>query len=351
MRTKLLLFVSFIGTCLFAQDMHFSQYYESPMQLNPALCGAFKGGLLAEVDYRNQWDKLAGSAGFNAMTATFELHNLEQNWSRGYLATGLSFYKDQGGSSKVSNTGAALTFGSGIYVSQNSAFSAGIQGGFSQFSVNSSDFQWGTQFINQQYDPGAPSGEASIRNSLSYMDFSGGVLYSFAFKPVTQKGTESRIKFNVGLGVFHLNEPDISYFNETSPGSKLYMRTTAHGSFQFPLGMSPISLAPSFVYYLQGPSKEMDAGLKIRYDISEQNRFSGFGHTRLLDLGIYDRLNDALIVMSGLDFDTFSAGVSYDVNTSPLSSATYGKGAFELSLKFNDADIFSSKDSRRHQAF
>ena len=38
-----------------AQDPHFSQFFSSPMTLNPAFTGKFNGQVRAAANYRNQW--------------------------------------------------------------------------------------------------------------------------------------------------------------------------------------------------------------------------------------------------------------------------------------------------------
>src|SRR3954452_25468987 len=38
-----------------AQDPHFSQFFASPLTLNPALTGKFDGNLRVAGNYRNQW--------------------------------------------------------------------------------------------------------------------------------------------------------------------------------------------------------------------------------------------------------------------------------------------------------
>lgn len=57
MKTKLhflatLLLISFFAN---AQDPHFSQFFASPLTLNPALTGKFDGTLRVSGNYRNQW--------------------------------------------------------------------------------------------------------------------------------------------------------------------------------------------------------------------------------------------------------------------------------------------------------
>ncbi|MGH2644329.1 MAG: type IX secretion system membrane protein PorP/SprF, partial [Chitinophagaceae bacterium] len=38
-----------------AQDIHLSQFYETPLLRNPALAGIFTGDYRVELVYRNQW--------------------------------------------------------------------------------------------------------------------------------------------------------------------------------------------------------------------------------------------------------------------------------------------------------
>ena len=47
-------FVLFV-LALSAQDIHFSQFGNSPINLNPGLTGAFGGDMRFVANYRNQW--------------------------------------------------------------------------------------------------------------------------------------------------------------------------------------------------------------------------------------------------------------------------------------------------------
>src|SRR3954462_3737831 len=42
-----------------AQDPNFSQFYSSPLSLNPALTGKFNGKLRVAGNYRNQWPEIS----------------------------------------------------------------------------------------------------------------------------------------------------------------------------------------------------------------------------------------------------------------------------------------------------
>src|SRR5476651_1241453 len=59
-RLLVLYFVLFVGKSLHAQDHQYTQFFNSPLYLNPALNGQFDGTLRMNLIYRNQWTSLPG---------------------------------------------------------------------------------------------------------------------------------------------------------------------------------------------------------------------------------------------------------------------------------------------------
>jgi type IX secretion system PorP/SprF family membrane protein len=345
------LLISYLSTTSSAQDLHFSQFYDAPLLLNPALCGSFKDGIQGELNYRNQWNSVAGNGGITSTTASAELHNIEGNWENGYLAPGLTFYSDKSGPASIGTTEGAITIASGVYLGPTSCLSAGIQAGYAQYSVNQGSYQWGNQFVNGNYDPGAPSGVASFKSATSYADYSAGLSYSYGSIPEVRATEENQFKANFGLAIFHVNEPTIAYLVQTSSGSKLYMRYVAHGTITYRVPDTEVSLIPAVVFNLQGPASELDLGFKMRYTLQQKTRFSQFNTDCNLDIGAYYRLNDAVIILAGLQYGNYSFGLSYDLNVSQFVNATDGKGAFELTLKYLNVDLLNSDDTLRHYVF
>ena len=43
----------------YAQDIHFSQFYASPLTMNPAMTGMMDGTFRATAQYREQWSSLS----------------------------------------------------------------------------------------------------------------------------------------------------------------------------------------------------------------------------------------------------------------------------------------------------
>lgn len=340
------LFNLLISLSVIGQDIHFSQFYESPLTMNPAMCGVFSGDIYAGVNYRSQWSSVAGNGyGYNTMGATVEAHNIAKKWSKGYLSPGLSFYSDKSGDAHIGITEVSLTLASGVFLSGKSSLAGGLQAGWTQHSINLGSIQWDNQYINGVYDPNAPSGEPVIGNSFSYVDFGAGMSYSYGTGQ-TNMTSNNAFKANAGIALFHVNQPAMSYYGQNVPGTKLYMRYVAHGDLEFGLSNSNMSLIPGFVFYQQGPAQEVDAGMKIRYILKQDSKYTKLEKGSAFDLGAYYRVGDAAIILAQLEYANYAIGVSYDVNTSGLTSASSGAGGFEISLRFINPNPFFSSGTK-----
>ena len=68
-----------------AQDIHFSQFYFSPLSLNPANTGNYKGDYRLFGNYRSQWRDI--SKAYNTFSAggDFNIYPSNQNVSGGLI--------------------------------------------------------------------------------------------------------------------------------------------------------------------------------------------------------------------------------------------------------------------------
>jgi len=333
------LFVALFAGTVSAQDIHFSQFYESPLTMNPALCGMFIGQCRAELNYKSQWGSAMGSGyGFNTMAASFEWHNIVKKWKTGYLSPALSAYSDKSGDAKIGITEINLTLASGIKLDDNNALSAGLQGGWAQHSITTTALQWGTQYnpnTTTGFDPDLPA-DPAMGNSFHYYDFSGGLAWNYnsSNSDIT---SNNYLRANAGLALFHINQPDQTFYGNYDPsaaGVKLYMRWVAHAQVIFNVPNTNFGFVPAFVYYRQGPATETDLGMKVRYVLKQNSKYTGLIKGAALDLGAYYRVKDAVIPTLQMELGAYAIGISYDINVSYLNKATYGAGGFEISLHF-----------------
>ncbi len=330
-----------LGFSATSQDIHFSQIFENPLTLNPALCGAFSGNFYASANYKNQWNSVAQNGnGYTTMAATAEFHNMLKNWGSGYLSPGFYIFDDKSGDAAITQLEVAFTLASGIYLNDNSCISAGLQAGWSQNSITLGGLQWDDQYINGMYNSNAATGETYFGNSFNYADFSGGIAYHYGTGQ-TNMSSNDAIRFSAGAAMYHVNEPAISYYGQTTqPGTQLYIKYTGYMNMQIGVPNTNLSVLPALIYYRQGPAWEFNVGTKLRYTLNPESKYTGTRKGTALDLGIYYRVADAAIAMVGLEYGNYALGVSYDFNTSALTTASHGAGGFEISLHFLNVNPF-----------
>jgi len=95
---------------------------------------------------------------------------------------------------------------------------------------------------------------------------------------------------------------------------------------------------PNFLVALQGPNREINAGIMLRYMMKESSKYTSFVRGNSFHFGANYRLGDAVIVIAALEFADWKIGLSYDINISKFSTATSTVGAFEITLVYMKAD-------------
>ena len=329
----LLLFIA--NTSLFAQqDVHFSQFFSSPLTLNPASAGIFDGDLRTIMNYRNQWSSISDP--FVTMSASVDFPFLHKVKS-GMFGAGINFFKDDAGVSNMStlNYGLSLAYHLDISGDRNKNYvSVGFQGNMIQRSMSYNDLTWNDQWNGSTFDQQIGTVDDLGGTSVSALDISTGVHWHYT--------ALDKKRFFAGLSLFHLNTPNVG-FNETSALIKKY---TFHGGGELPIGNGNTSLLPNFVFVKQGPNQYLDFGGEVKYFLQENTKFTDFKNQMYITIGPYLRWGDAAYIVSRFYWNSFTVALSYDVNLSKLSAVSNGYGGFEVMLGYNVA--FGSNPSRAH---
>jgi hypothetical protein len=84
---------------------------------------------------------------------------------------------------------------------------------------------------------------------------------------------------------------------------------------------------------MQGSSKEILAGLMVKYYIKDDSKYTGFLKRSSIGIGANYRAGDAFIPSILIEFGRFAIGYSYDINTSKLAKASNAKGGSEITLR------------------
>lgn len=322
---------TFIILCLTfivkAQDVHFSQYTEAPLYLNPAL-STVSYDTRAIAYYRSQWAAVNKSYLTYGITVEQAINHLKLK--KNHFGVALNIFYDNAGNGLIKNIMPYLGVSYVMKVADNSKLSLGLQSGMSIKTINSSNFTWDTQFDGFKYDPNRP-GENVPLTGIARFDMGGGINYHYA-RSERYISAEDGAKLDIGVGAYHFVSPKFSFFNT---GDKLYMRYIAYFNGDFGIKSTGIALVPSITYILQGPSKEITSGFMIKYIIKDQSIYTGVRKAMSLSLGAYYRLKDAVIPTLLFQFDKWGLGIAYDVNLSELTPATKTKGGLEVVLRFN----------------
>ena len=78
MKAKIFVIACILSVCgLFsptveAQDIHFSQFYMSPLNLNPALTGIMNCNMRVSSNYRNQWSSVLKADAFKTYNVSYD---------------------------------------------------------------------------------------------------------------------------------------------------------------------------------------------------------------------------------------------------------------------------------------
>jgi type IX secretion system PorP/SprF family membrane protein len=342
-----------LGSALNAQDLHFSQYMQTPSLINPALTGS-STVIRASVIYKDQWRSV--TVPYKTYGASFEMKFKASNWEKAdpfktktykksfsRMAGGLSFYKDKAGDGNMGTTQANLTLATFVPVSKYSSLSLGLQASIVQKSVDVSKLIFPNQYGATGYDPNAASGENYAAQNFIYPDFAAGINWSYGFNE-RSIGANNEKRANIGAAVYHINQPKQLFLDDSN--ERLNAKYIFHADVLFGIKNSNVALIPSFITTIQGPSVEMIEGFMVKYYFKEDSKYTGIIKRSGLGFGISYRNKDAAILSALLEYENYAVGVSYDLNTSKLTNATTGRGGPEIFIRFVTPNPFLYQKSR-----
>lgn len=323
-----ILSLAFFGR-IFAQDVHFSQFGQTPQLINPGATGVSGGSVRGIMNYRTQWGAFGNA--YNTYGASFDAPISKGNGKGGYFGLGANFYKDVAGASSFGNLQVGLSFSGIIPVGNNHTISLGLQGAYGQYSANLSQLTWGSQFNGEEFDVTSNSNESFALKSSKYFDLGSGIYYEFKNSKSAFLGSDMS-SFNLGVAGYHLNEPKQTFLSETE--DKIPMKIIAQFSGTFDMRGSKLSLVPSVFYATQAGFKEITPGLLFKIRLGNSTKYSGLFKQGAVYFGSHYRIKDAIIPQVYLEFSDYMIGVSYDYNNSALSSVTGGFGGLEISIRY-----------------
>lgn len=305
-----------LGLCIRAQDLHFSQFFNTPLTTNPA-----NTGFIPDADfrigahYRNQWSSVM-STPYKTISAFADLQLMRDRLENGWLGLGAVILNDQAGTGSLRST---KIYGSIAYhqmLGLSSLLSAGFNIGWATKSIDQTKLKFPDQFDGKFFDNTLPTSVVLTTNDVSYLDVHAGINYAYF--------PQENVYFNAGYSIQHVNRPKETFFSDNSNNGRIPMRHTGFVNGIFKLN-DRVIVNPNAYFSTQARATELVLGMFANYNLGEN------GGKQLL-AGLYYRLGDALIPMVGFEIRNIQFAFSYDVTLSGLSKFNGYRGASELSI-------------------
>ena len=302
-----------------AQDIHFSQWMFSPLNLNPGETGAYEGDYRVVGNYRSQW-----GAVMEKQYKTFGM-SYDQNFSiyGKSLSAGLQFNNDRSSIGNLMQNKLMFSLGSKKQVKKN-YYSIGVQAGMLHKGLDPNEFSYPNQWDNSI---GEFNGQGGLSNMESFTKFND---YSMDVNIGVGWARKVNDKFfpELGAAFFHLNTPEESFLNDSASFS---LRQVYNAKLNYTIN-EKYSFSPNVLWMHQNNAQEVIVGallfMKIKEKKAKVNEVFGGANMR----AGFNRNYDALNLIMGARREEWQVGLSYDVNVSSLSSLTHYRGAFELSV-------------------
>ncbi|HFA49514.1 MAG TPA: type IX secretion system membrane protein PorP/SprF [Bacteroidetes bacterium] len=321
-----------LGISLNAQDIHFSQFYLSPLNLNPAMTGVMNCNVRLVANYRNQWASVLKSNAYSTYSTSYDQKIAVGRYD--YFGIGATFWGDVAGEANFATTTGKLSLsyakrmGGGRKEAHYLVF--GAEAGVSQRSLDFDKLRWGTQHDgNGGRNPDLPSLEPDLFNDqFLFADMSAGLLWFSVF--------DENNNLFVGGAYHHLSRANQSFYESNGLNEDLYSRFTIHAGGEFEVA-SKLGLVPGVIVMKQGPSFQVNSGTSLKFMLGGRSNTQSFQMgawvrvSNKVDTGV---LTDAVILSTRFDYNQFSLGFSYDLNVSALRPASSSNGAFEFALLY-----------------
>jgi type IX secretion system PorP/SprF family membrane protein len=314
---KSILFAAALLVSVFAnaQDPHFSQFFSSPLTLNPAFTGKFNGEWRLAANHRDQWPSIPKA--YVTSSASIDFPILKKRIpDDDVFGVGISGLSDASANNilKLNYGSVSMSYHKALDENGYSTIGAGFQGTYSSLNLDVSKLTF-EDMLTQNGFTGTTSDILTNGNNQSYFDVNAGVLYSGSSNGINN--------YYLGVSMYHINRPKVSFKDQNW---FLSGRITVHGGGSFPVS-DILTVHTSIIHQIQNKASETTIGAAIAANLNQDQE-----KPTSVYLGSWIRFNDAVVPYIGLEFGGLRIGASYDLNISSLKAATNTRGGSEISL-------------------
>lgn len=300
----------------FGQDIHFSQFNGSLLNLTPGFTGLFNGDFRVGAIYRSQWQ--AVPVPYSTFSMNGEARIKPKQLVKDMVGVGLVFNSDKAGDARYGTT-QLYANGSYIFLGKPDStliFTIGMNLGWCQVGFDYDKMTFDNQFDGVNYSKTTASGENFDWTKYNYADVNLGTGIQYILN--------HKHRFTVGLGFHHITSPVITY--QGNKLSKLDFKMTNYLSYSTPINQKVDVIAEALISK-QAKNYEIIPHSSLKYYFNRDDNKAVLG-------GLCLRARDAVVFRFGYTHKTLQSGIAYDINTSKFTAATNRRGAFEIFINY-----------------
>jgi type IX secretion system PorP/SprF family membrane protein len=338
----LLLFGCVLGENLLAQDPSFSQFFSSPLNVNPALTGVINGKWRVISNYRNQWSGPTNPYATGTISIDDKiLQNNVENYVDEITRIGIGgmMMYDQGMGGALKSNFASLNISGNVRLASSPGYEPdgnriqhlskikmeersaehrlgiGLGVSYGKKWLDATRLTFGEQFTGSGFDANMPTGETALSNMKPFLSVNAGLLYSCIM---------DNSNFDFGVAAFHLNRPRQTFLEDDKV--VLPARYVIHSNFETLL-TDQVILNTNGIYQYQSGASYFSIGGALGYYLS-----AGDETNMIINAGAWYWSNNAIVPYIGFGYGNFQLGITYDITVSDLKSAPQRVQTFELCL-------------------
>src|SRR6476620_3163200 len=168
----------------YGQDPSFSQFYSSPLNINPALTGNINADWRMIANFRTQW--IGPASPYTTGTISYDRKVLQNKIPNVYeekstLGVGAMLMYDHAMAGIQKSTYGSMNLAYSLLLSDNNSkqrLGAGFGAIYGRRYIDFDRLNFQEQFTGNGFDTNLPTGEAALSNMKPYFSVSAGITYS-----------------------------------------------------------------------------------------------------------------------------------------------------------------------------
>lgn len=299
--------------CSSAQDPKFSQYFASPLTLNPANTGFFDGEYRIALNTRQQWGNFGDPYNTYSVSGDIKLVQ-DENFTNSVFSLGLSGLFDESFNKALKSQYISASFSYFQYLDVNHQFKFGLAPQVSYVSrfLDFNKLTFASQYTNGGFDNSMPNYLDLKNDKTSHFDLNIGANFSASF---------DNISFVLGYSIYHITKPKETMLYSVS--NKIPYRKTVNFGVFYNLNYN-MDLNITAIHSMQKMNNDTMLGSVLGFKVNEDAKVK-------LYTGLWYNFNESSVYpYVGVTLGNLNAGVNYTVYSNKVINVT--PRTYEISL-------------------